>query len=147
MLNYMVTYRSGDKKLHDNKIDHGRQHKEFVEHFHRDLSGFQDSKKRDRRKLELCAEQGIKVAVFWDNEELTEDLVFQRIQIALQDSFLLKKKPSFAKILKQNASDHRKAQYIKYKESKSHQDRLDQARMARKERYERSKQRQNEDKS
>jgi hypothetical protein len=39
----------------------GRQHEEYVEHFHKDINGYICSINRDRRKIEFCLENGIKL--------------------------------------------------------------------------------------
>jgi hypothetical protein len=120
---------------------HGRQHKVFVEHFHKDEAGFRDSQKRDRRKLELCAEQGIAVAVFWDDEVVDGSVLNARIMAAFAESNVLKKEAvAPKKDWKQIASDRRKTQYEKYKNSDGHKESLEKARTARKEQYERAKQ-------
>lgn len=63
---------------------HGRQHFYFTEYFHKDKQGFLDSQKRDNRKEELCAEQGITLVVFRYNDDLNEDTVFRRLLLALE---------------------------------------------------------------
>lgn len=62
---------------------HGRQHFEFVAHFHGNLDGFRESQRRDDRKLELCAEQGITLISFRYNDDLSEDTVYERLLLAL----------------------------------------------------------------
>jgi hypothetical protein len=66
---------------------HGRQHEEFVSHFHGDAEGFDDAKRRDRKKIELCAEQNIALVVVWYHETLTVELLKSKINEAL-DSFV-----------------------------------------------------------
>lgn len=65
---------------------HGRQHFYYVEHFHGNMQGFRDSQERDARKEELCKEMGISLIVFRYNDELTEDVVFQRMMEAIENS-------------------------------------------------------------
>lgn len=65
---------------------HGRQHFEFVQHFHDDKYGFRASQDRDQRKQELCNENGILLVVFRHTDELTENAVFSRLLAALQDA-------------------------------------------------------------
>lgn len=120
---------------------HGRQHKMFVEHFHKDEAGFRDSQKRDRRKLELCAEQGIAVAVFWDDEVVDGAILNARIMAAFAEANVLRKEPTPPKKdWKKIASDNRKARYEEQKNSEAHKEKLEKARVARKEQYERAKQ-------
>lgn len=47
---------------------HGRQHDEFVEHFHTDYRGFSESKRRDRLKEEWAAEEGLTLIVIREND-------------------------------------------------------------------------------
>lgn len=42
---------------------HGRQHYEFVSHFHGDYGGFINSKKRDNNKIEWCQKNKISLAI------------------------------------------------------------------------------------
>lgn len=63
---------------------HGRQHYEWVCHFHETYEDFVAAQRRDERKLELCAEQGITVLSFKYNDELTEDIVHARVLEAIQ---------------------------------------------------------------
>lgn len=65
---------------------HGRQHFEFVEHYHKDLPGFRKSQERDQRKIELCHQQGIAVAVFTDADTLDRDTVQSRLVEALNSA-------------------------------------------------------------
>jgi hypothetical protein len=58
---------------------HGRQHTEFVAHFHKDASDFRESKARDDQKSLLCHRMNIVLVSFWDGEVLTADSVSQRI--------------------------------------------------------------------
>lgn len=62
---------------------HGRQHFEYVEHFHGNLAGFRESQERDDRKVELCLEQGIALISFRYNDDLSEDTVFDRLMLSL----------------------------------------------------------------
>lgn len=63
---------------------HGRQHFQYVQHFHGDKDGFFASQKRDERKAELCEEMGIALVVFRYNDILTEDAVFDRLLDAIR---------------------------------------------------------------
>jgi hypothetical protein len=65
---------------------HGRQHFEYVEHFHHDREGFEASKQRDRRKVELCEEKGIALVVFRAADDLSEDTVLARLLTALEST-------------------------------------------------------------
>ena len=63
---------------------HGRQHREFVEHFHGDIEGFRLSKNRDANKIDKCAEQRIALVTVWFDDNLTKDLVGKRALQALR---------------------------------------------------------------
>jgi len=65
---------------------HGRQHEEYVEHFHGDADGFRESQQRDARKIELCLQQGIALVTIWYHQDLTRELVLSASKTAL-DSF------------------------------------------------------------
>ena len=65
---------------------HGRQHFEYVEHFHYDIYGFQDSLARDQRKIVLCNNLGIVLLVFRFDDRIDEETVAQRMQTAIRDS-------------------------------------------------------------
>lgn len=71
---------------------HGRQHGEFVSHFHGDAAGYQASRLRDTVKIDLCAEQGIGLVVFWDGEDITVDEIYARSMVALDSTPPAKKK-------------------------------------------------------
>jgi very-short-patch-repair endonuclease len=62
----------------------GRQHLQYVEHFHGDLQGFANAKKRDARKVELCEKQGITLISIACNKSMTEEYVRQKITEALE---------------------------------------------------------------
>lgn len=62
----------------------GRQHFEFVKHFHGSMEGFIEQKKRDNLKLELIEEnKRLCLARFNYDENITEELVLKRINEAL----------------------------------------------------------------
>ena len=62
----------------------GRQHFEFVKHFHRSMEGFIEQKKRDNLKLEFIEEnEKLSLARFNYDESITKELVLKRIHEAL----------------------------------------------------------------
>tara|TARA_A100001011_G_scaffold322580_1_gene344056 strand:- start:632 stop:970 length:339 start_codon:yes stop_codon:yes gene_type:complete len=65
---------------------HGVQHSHFVEHFHKSASGFRDSKRRDRLKLELAEAKGITVVTLWSTEEVSKESVSRKIREAIISS-------------------------------------------------------------
>ena len=59
---------------------HGRQHDEFVEHFHGDAEGFRSYRKRDRMKEEWAAEQGYTLVVLREHQlPVTKDSLLEAI--------------------------------------------------------------------
>lgn len=105
---------------------HGRQHFHFVEHFHKDYSGFVDSQRRDERKLEICRDLGIAIVVFRYNDDLSEEAVFERIMAALTATPYKqeKKKPSQTKgnpyyeSYKQRQREYRRLAYQRMKKAR-----------------------------
>lgn len=61
---------------------HGRQHFEFVRHFHGDLKGFTEHKERDNQKFWLCSRLGFPLVVFRYDDKLSMDMVIDRINEA-----------------------------------------------------------------
>ena len=57
----------------------GRQHDEFVKHFHVDREGFVDSKKRDNLKKEYCEETGSVLIEVRSEKELNKEEFIKRI--------------------------------------------------------------------
>lgn len=58
---------------------HGRQHFEFVQHYHGDLNGFEKSKERDAEKQRICNLKSIALVTFTYQDELTVDVVYNRV--------------------------------------------------------------------
>jgi hypothetical protein len=57
----------------------GRQHEEFVQHFHVDRDGFMASKKRDRLKHEYCAKEDLVLVSFDDDDVLSESNLLNKV--------------------------------------------------------------------
>ncbi len=57
----------------------GRQHEEFVEHFHTDRQGFIASRRRDNLKIEYCQENDITLVTINHDEKLTKDRLLNKI--------------------------------------------------------------------
>jgi len=63
---------------------HGRQHFEYVKHFHETKEKFLGQKKRDNLKIEYIQEnEKLCLARFYDGEKLDKEKVLQRINEAL----------------------------------------------------------------
>ena len=61
----------------------GRQHCEFVKHFHSDINGFRQSKFRDNLKIQYAEEQGLSLVYVYFDECLNDDFLLNRISEAL----------------------------------------------------------------
>lgn len=72
---------------------HGRQHFEYVEHFHKDIYGFQESIARDQKKEELCVEHGIVLLVFRYDDPLDEAEIGDKIREAIETDKSVKSPP------------------------------------------------------
>lgn len=72
---------------------HGRQHFEYVEHFHKDIYGFQESIARDQKKEELCVEHGIVLLVFRYDDSLDEAEIGDKIREAIETDKSVKSLP------------------------------------------------------
>lgn len=70
---------------------HGRQHFEYVKHFHSNIDGFHASMYRDERKEEICKDLGIALVVFRFNDRLDEDTVVARLIDAIKNTPLPQK--------------------------------------------------------
>lgn len=57
----------------------GRQHREYMPHFHRSVQQFERTQARDRAKEHLCAQHGITLVRFTDEEPRTLEHVIQRL--------------------------------------------------------------------
>lgn len=62
----------------------GRQHSEFVKHFHGDKEAFQAQKMRDNLKIQYVEESGKCLVRFNFNEEINESLVHEKITKVLE---------------------------------------------------------------
>jgi len=57
----------------------GRQHSEFVQHFHGDRDGFIKSKRRDNLKKEYCDKAEIDLMTINYDEDMTKEEIMDRI--------------------------------------------------------------------
>ena len=65
----------------------GRQHVEYIEHFHGNMRGFRAQKYRDNLKIEYVYEQGKCLVRLYDTEDITLDLIKEKINKALEECF------------------------------------------------------------
>lgn len=105
---------------------HGRQHFYYSTLFHKDRQDFLDQQKRDEAKIERCKELGIALLSFRYNDDMTYDIVFNRMIEAIKSvekkepekaSHTLKDNPFYEKV-KQSQRENRKKQYQRFKEWK-----------------------------
>ncbi len=61
----------------------GRQHDEFIKHFHVDREGFLSSKRRDNLKKAYCQETGTVLIEIKSEKELDKDEFIERIWSAM----------------------------------------------------------------
>lgn len=62
----------------------GKQHSEFVKHFHGDKENFYGQKRRDNLKVEYCENTGLTLIFFYDKiDKITNDLILTRIYEAM----------------------------------------------------------------
>ena len=101
----------------------GSQHYEFIEFYHGDKEGFDDSKKRDRRKIELCSMQGIAIVYFKYDDKLSKEFILRASSEALSSfekmNSIVKedlKQLEYRKIRLEKARQIRKDRYKKWKE-------------------------------
>jgi very-short-patch-repair endonuclease len=62
----------------------GRQHTEFVKHFHGDKESFQAQKMRDNLKIQYVEENGQCLIRFNYNEKITKKLIYKKINKVLE---------------------------------------------------------------
>ena len=57
----------------------GRQHEEFIKHFHGDAGGFLAAKQRDNLKIEYCEKKALVLITFDEKEELSTKRLLYKI--------------------------------------------------------------------
>lgn len=65
----------------------GRQHTQFVKHFHGSKEKFLAQKYRDNLKIEYVQENEMCLVRIYDTEEVTEELVLHKISKAMETGF------------------------------------------------------------
>lgn len=66
----------------------GRQHTQFVKHFHGDKEAFRAQKMRDNLKIQYVEEQEKCLVRFYYDEEITKELVNEKIIKVLEEKYL-----------------------------------------------------------
>ncbi len=124
---FVYEYHIGDKLRLDlylpgHKVAveyHGRQHFEYVEHFHGNLEGFHESLARDQRKLELCKEHGIVLIVFDYKDKLDIGTVSKRVfDVITNTDVIAPPKPEKSEYHKQQLAKAREASRANYRRMK-----------------------------
>lgn len=62
----------------------GRQHVEFVKHFHNDKNAFLQQKERDNLKRIWIEENGFHLIRLYDTEDITKELILSKICRAME---------------------------------------------------------------
>lgn len=110
---------------------HGRQHFFYTQRFFESKYEFEEAKKRDDKKIELCKKNGITLVIFRYNDQLTEDSVYDRMLFAIRNSEwvpptvakkTIKNNPAYVQAKRRN-SENRKAYYKKMKEKRKNDSR------------------------
>jgi len=125
----------------------GRQHREYVPHFHRTIEEFRNAVQRDKDKAVRCVELSICLVVFADRETLDRETIKQKIEAAIaqhdftnyDSSFLL---DTYKRRRKDKIKEHQKERghLAKTEREKKQEDLLKiKARLARQESYRRQK--------
>lgn len=104
---------------------HGRQHFQFVPHFHGTKEGFLAAQARDEEKIKICKDLGIALVVFRYCDRLTKETVFERMMDALRTTpYIEEEKESkykgnpFYEAAKKRNREYRKELYHKMKKAK-----------------------------
>ena len=64
----------------------GRQHTEFVKHFHGQAENFYSQKRRDNLKVEYCEENNLTLVLFFDTiDNINKEIVLNRIYEAMDE--------------------------------------------------------------
>ena len=63
----------------------GRQHYEFIGHFHKTQEGFEAAQERDRKKAKYCEDIGLTLIIISYEEKITEELIDKVLDEALND--------------------------------------------------------------
>lgn len=127
---------------------HGRQHFDFVEHFHKNIEGFKESLRRDQQKREYLLLHGIKlIEIPYNNMVKDKEELLEIIQKTPYPSFSFNPIPTESDSEVSFKEKEKKKRQDKYKESKSFfeedvdkkKERLEKEKQFRKERYRKMK--------
>ena len=136
------------KNLYDNIIDNGRQHYDFIEHFHKSIEGFKDALKMDQQKREYLILNGIKlIEIPYNKMVQSKEELLKLIHETDYPSFEFKPLPEESESQIDFKAKQKEIRKGKYQQSKSFykedadkkKQRLEKERQARKERYKKMK--------
>lgn len=95
---------------------HGKQHFEFVGHFHGTNQGFLEAIKRDFDKVQACKDVGITLIAFDYRDKITKDLVYERLVYALDNPVPeVEAELTYEEKMKKKAKEIRKERYREFK--------------------------------
>lgn len=126
----------------------GRQHVDFIEHFHKNLEGFKDAQKMDQQKNEYLLLNGIKlVRILYNEMVANKEELLERINSIPYPDFPYNPLPEESEkqiSFKENMREQRKDFYKKNKnlfkeDPEIKKERLEKERQFRKERYKKIK--------
>lgn len=99
---------------------HGIQHFEFSKHLHGTRQGFLKAIQRDFHKVEACKELGITLVVFSCKDELTKDLVYDRMKHALENPIPKQgDHRTYEEKMRDRAREYRREKYRESKERRN----------------------------
>lgn len=100
----------------------GRQHSEYVQHFHKDFDGYMKGRKQDQKKIEYLALKGVKLVIIKHNEmvdtterlkEIIDSVEYPPVEYSGIEDVNPKKQAQLDK-----EREYRRNAYRKYKERK-----------------------------
>jgi len=107
---------------------HGRQHYEFIQHFHKTKHNFEKAKRRDLAKAKRCIELGINLSIVSYKDTITKELLADILEKPIlptytKENLVLKKRTKLRKKkykkqevpqeIKNKQREYRKKQYKK----------------------------------
>jgi len=100
---------------------HGIQHFKYSPLFFESKEEFLEAQKRDEKKIELCKANGIALVVFRYNDNINEDVVYDRILSAIRQSPVpTEEKSKFKKPSIKESPAYQKAKKIRSENSKKY---------------------------
>jgi hypothetical protein len=96
---------------------HGVQHFEFNSHFYDNMLDFRKAQERDLRKEELCRQQQIALSIYRYDEELSSELVYNRVLESIRgvDTSIDPPPQSYQEQAAERRRQYNREQYRKWK--------------------------------